>query len=219
MLVSHCDPFRFYTERRLVQLLGLRASTLVELRELLEQVPGACIFYHTHHLFLSHHFETPVVYNDFASWAGEALQEDALAERLAAVDLLKFTTLRELRKAIIQVIDRHMEMPGWKGRDCPKGDEFYFAKSKSFVMPLGMEAHSLPEFFEKVAHISNVSMYFHFLEARLRLGRPTNDFSSWMEACGRNDLAAAIDRLDPYLSTLEEVRDQIVEVGYRYGIS
>ncbi len=218
MPLSMCDPFRFYTERRLVQLLGMRASTLAELRERLEDVPGACIFYHTHHLFLSHHFETPVVYNDFANWVGEALQEDALAERLAAVDLLKFTTLRELREAIIKVIDQHMETPGWRSRECPRGDELYFAKSKSFVMPLGMEAEGLPEFFRQVAHISNVSLYFHFLEARLRLGRPTNDFSLWMEACGRSDLAAAIDRLDPYLSTLEELRDQIVEVGYRYGI-
>ena len=65
------EPFRFYTEHRLIQLLGLRASNLTELHQLLQNVPGACIFYHTHHLFLSHHFEKPVVYNDFANWVDE----------------------------------------------------------------------------------------------------------------------------------------------------
>lgn len=213
------EPFRFYTEHRLIQLLGLRASNLTELHRLLHDVPGACIFYHTHHLFLAHHFEKPVVYNDFANWVDEALREEALGERLAAIDLLRYTTIRGLREDIIAVIDQHMQAPGWTDRRCPPGDEFYFAKSRSFPMPLGLEAHDPEQFFRTIPNLTPASLYFHFLEARLRLGRQINDFSAWMEAHGRDDLAAAIDRLDPYSLTLQELRDEIAEIGHRYGIA
>jgi hypothetical protein len=62
-------------------------------------------------------------------------------------------------------------------------------------------------------HVSNVSLYFHFFEARLRLDRKTNDFSYWLEQQGARDLAGAIDRLDPYIMTLDELRSRIVDIG------
>ena len=77
------DPFYFYTERRLVRLTGRRARTLAELMGHVEEVSGSSIFYHTHHLYLSHHFLKPVFYNDFANWAMDALQERELGEKLA----------------------------------------------------------------------------------------------------------------------------------------
>ncbi len=106
-------PFVFYTERHLVRLTGRRARTLGQLAAHLRQVSGACVFYHTHHLYLSHHFRRPVFYNDFANWTGEALQEAALAEQLAAIDLLAFTAIRPLREALLavrapEVITAHM---------------------------------------------------------------------------------------------------------------
>ena len=75
------QPFRFSTERHLVELTGLKASDLSQLLASLREVPGSSVFYHTHQRFLSHHFEKPVVYNDFAVWVGEALRETALSER------------------------------------------------------------------------------------------------------------------------------------------
>ena len=88
-------------------LTGLRAKSLAELLRLLYAVPGSAIFYHTHHMYLSHHFETPVFSNDFALWVSEALQDEALGERLAGINLLAFTSVRQLRKAIIQTMERH----------------------------------------------------------------------------------------------------------------
>jgi Family of unknown function (DUF5752) len=65
-------PFHFYTERRLVQLTGIKASNLAELLTDLKDVSGSSIFYHTQHRFLSHQFQKPFVYNDFAVWASAA---------------------------------------------------------------------------------------------------------------------------------------------------
>jgi hypothetical protein len=217
--MNHAEPFHFYTERRLVQLTGQTVCTLPELLSVLRDIPGSCVFYHTHHLFLSHHFEKPVVYNDFADWVSEALQEDALAERLAAIDLLAFTAIWPLRDAIVSMIDAHLKSMGGRLRECPSGDEFHFCRSKSFIMPTGIVAIDVPDFFGKLRRITNVSLYFHFLEARLRLERRTNDFSQWLRWRGEMELANSVDHLDPYVVTLDELKDQIVELGHRHGVN
>ena len=79
------------SERRLVALTGRRARNLQELLWHLRELGGASVFYHTHHLYLSHHFERPRFYNGFAQWIAEALQEKRLAEEVASIDLLAFT--------------------------------------------------------------------------------------------------------------------------------
>ena len=214
--MNHTEPFRFVTERRLVQLTGQNARDLPELLSILHKISGSSIFYHTHHRFLSHHWEKPVVYNDFALWAADALQEFALAEKLAAVDLLAYISIRQVREAIIAQITSHL--PVFQARRCLPGHEFHFCRSKSFVMPTQIVAEDPGDFFAKLAHVSNVSLYYHFLEARLRLGRPTNDFSQWLIWRGAPDLAAAIDRLDPYTRTLDELKQEIMELGRSYGV-
>ena len=61
--------------------------------------------------------------------------------------------------------------------------------------------------------ISKNSLFFHFLEARLRLGRNSNDFSDWLQAQGEPDLASSINKLNPYEVTLDELRTQIAQLG------
>src|SRR5271157_5269488 len=101
-------PFVFHTERRLVVLTGLKASNLGELLGHLRQVSGSCVFYHTHVAYLTQHFERPRFYNEFADWASHALQEERLAERLAAIDLLASTSIRDLRETITLTIRKHV---------------------------------------------------------------------------------------------------------------
>jgi Family of unknown function (DUF5752) len=208
-------PFIFYTERRLVCLTGRKARNLEELLRHLREVSGACIFYHTHYLYLVHHFEKPRFYNDFANWASHAVQEERLAERLAAIELLSITSIRDLREAIIATVEEHLRSQA-APRDCPAGDEFHFCEAKSFVMPTGVTAHHVPEFFEQLAQVTNACMHFHFFEARLRLERPTNDFSQWLTDLGEVKLAKAIDRLNPYVMRLDELRGEIVRLGRRH---
>lgn len=211
--MNHSEPFHFYTERRLVELTGKQARTLAELRALVAAVPGSSIFYHTHHMFLTHHFEKPVVPNDFSVWVAGALQEDALGEKLAALDLLSFTTIRDLREAILALLDSRMAEPDFEPRRARNGDAFHFCQSKSFIMRTGEVAHDVPDFFARLEHITNIALYFHFIEARLRLERKTNDFSAWLEGRGEPELAKAIDRLDPYGYTLDELKAQLIEMG------
>lgn len=209
----HQEPFRFFTERRLVQLTGLRARGLDELAVLLREVPGSCVFYHTHQAFLTHHFETPVVPNDFSIWVGEALREDALAEQLAAIDLTGFTSIHDVRLALLGKIEAHPERSGSQSRPCPPGEEFHFCRSKSFILSTGVVAVDVPGFFQHLPDVANTSLYFHMMEARLRLGRRTNDFSEWLTGRGAPELASAIEALDPYAVTLDELKAQIAAIG------
>jgi len=205
--------FIFDTELRLIQLTGLKAHNLSELRELLVSVPRSSIFFHTHQQYLAHNFRRPVYYNDFAVWVSQALREEALAEKLAAIDLLAFTTMRSLRATIVETIDDYVAASSSPLPGCRPSEAFHFCRSKSFVLPTGIVADDVPDFFAKLPLITNASLYFHFFEARLRLGRQTSDFSRWLADRGRNDLAAAIDGLNPYIRTLDELKQDIIRVG------
>lgn len=215
--MDHTEPFHFVTERRLVLLTGQKAGNLPELLAMLRDISGSSIFYHTHHRFLSHHWQKPVVYNDFALWAAEALQEFALAEKLSALDLLTYTSIRQVRDAIIALTAPFVPEPSGNPRQCLPGHEFHFRRSKSFVMPTFIVAQDVEDFFAKLERVSNVSLYYHFLEARLRLGRPTNDFSQWLRWRGAPELADAVDRLDPYTRTLDELKEEIIDLGRNCG--
>ena len=205
--------FIFDTELRLVVLTGVKARSLAELRQTLTKVSGSSIFFHTHQAYLAHNFQKPIYYNDFSVWASQTLREEALAEKLAAIDLLAFTTIRELREAIIQTIDAYLAEINRPTYECRPEEAFHFCRSKSFVLPIGVIAHDVPEFFEMLPLISNASLYFHFFEARLRLGRRTNDFSRWLTDQDRDDLAKAIDELNPYIRTLDELKQDIIRLG------
>jgi hypothetical protein len=207
------EPFVFHTERRMVMLTGRSARNLVELLDHIRQVSGSSIFYHTHHQYLSHHFEKPVFHNDFASWVSLALLEEPLSEKLVAIDLLAFGSIRELREAIIRTVDTYLEEIGGRLQDCLPGQEFHFCESKSFIMPSGLVACDIPDFFAKLPKVANTSLYFHFFEARLRLERQTNDFSTWLCYRGAEKLAQAIEKLNPYRMTMEELRGEIISLG------
>ncbi len=208
-----CKPFIFCTERRLVRLTGRKARSLAELVRHMREVSGASIFFHTHHHYLSHHFERPVVFNDFAIWVSRALLQRALAERLAAVDLLEFTTIRQLRERFIALIEEHLASSEDVDLRAPKGEEFHFCESQSFIMPTGIVAADAREFFERLPHLTTISLFYHFFGARLRLGRATNDFSAWLAEIGEGGLARKIDALNPYVMTLDQMKMKLIRMG------
>src|SRR5687768_11757002 len=98
------NVFRFSTPYSLIELTGLRARDLSELVNHIANVPGASIYYHTHHFLKQHHFLSPEPPNDFAYWVSEVLQEGRLGERLAAIDTVRFTSIRDLRDKLVEVI-------------------------------------------------------------------------------------------------------------------
>jgi len=90
--------------------------------------------------------------------------------------------------------------------------EFRFMSCRTFILPTSYIAKNLPEFIEKIKHVSIHSIYFHLFEARLRLAKPDNDFSIWLRDVGFKKAAQEISKLDPYTDTLYGIREKIVRV-------
>ena len=206
------EPFKFYTRLHLSELTGLRATTLDQLLDLIKKVSGSCIYHHTHRFLQQHQYLSPEPPNDFAYWVAEILGEDELGERLASIDTIQFSTIRSLRNKIVATIEGYLKNnPLAKLKFARSEEEFHFIKSVSFVIPTNYVAYDLREFAEILKKITIDSIYFHIFEARLRLGKGTNDFSSWIEnSLGDKELADEISKLDPYTRTLENLRETLI---------
>ena len=206
------EPFRFSTRLSLSELTGLKASNLNELLELTRQVPGGCIYHHTHRFLQQHQYLSPEPPNDFAYWVREILGEDDLGEMLAAIDTVQFSSIRDLREKINGTISHYLnENPSARKKFVKEGAEFHFIKSISFIIPTRYVAADLKEFVEILRMITIDAIYFHIFEAKLRLGKETNDFSMWIDQCmGDKELAQAIARLDPYTYAMEDLRKVII---------
>lgn len=208
------EPFQFYTKLHLTELTGLRASTLSQLLGLIKEVPGSCIYHHTHRFLQQHQYLSPEPPNDFAHWVSEVLGEDELGEQLASIDTVQFLTIRSLRDKLSATIDDYLKSnPLSRLRFAGEGEEFHFIKSVSFVFATPHIAYDLQEFREALQRITIDSLYFHIFDARLRLEHGSNDFSHWLKDSICDDESAdKISRLDPYTYTLEELRKTIIEI-------
>ncbi|MFY9907414.1 MAG: DUF5752 family protein, partial [Terriglobales bacterium] len=95
-------------------------------------------------------------------------------------------------------------------------ETFYFCASDIVMIPTKFVARNLQEFATGLREVSVHSIHHHFIEARLRIKLMSNDFSQWLyEDVGLNETARALNRIDIYTGTLEDVRRQIVRVVER----
>jgi len=202
-------PFRFFECTGLIRPTGKHAQDLSELLSLIRIVDPGVIYHHTHQYFLKAAVEAPEYYNDFAVWAARSLEERALAEKLANLDLYAFSGIEKVRAALTEIVVSYLgENPA--PRPARPGDAFYFNDAVTIVAESGFAAESLPAFLEALDRVGTSSVYFHFFEARFRLRRPADDFSIWIEGdLGRPDLARKIRGLDPYQYSLEGLRGRI----------
>lgn len=204
------NPFHFFTRLNLTELLGKKAKNLSELLDGLKTVPGSSIYHHTHRFLQQHHFLSPEPPNDFAYWVSNILQEESVGEQLAAVDIIQFGKIHDLRERFISIIEEYLKNNGIQ-RSARWGEEFHFMKSVTFVVPTRYNAANLAEFADAIKKVTIHSIYFHMFEARLRLEKEKNDFSNWLwNELNEVELAKKISRLDPYTQTLETLRQKII---------
>lgn len=206
------ESFRFSSRTHLTELTGLKARNLHELVAVLKKAPDAVVYYHTHHFLEQHHYLTPEPSNDFAIWVGDALGDEVLGERLAAVDTFGFPNLGTMRDRLVVIIEEYLSK-GSNFREAMPGREFHFMKSVSVTIPTAYVVHDLREFVEALRKISLGSLFLHVFDARLRLGKGLNDFSIWMQdSLDETELAEEIARLDPYTYTLEGLRSALIQL-------
>jgi len=207
--------FYFNTSAHLLRITTQEANTLAEFLDALRACPDDSIFQHTFRTLQEHHFIREGYSNDFAHWALAACNQPGLAEQLASVDVREFTSLGELRERFIQIVEKHLQR---HPSDGPRmaGDTFYFCASDIVIMPTSFVAETMQDFAQGLREVSVHSIHHHFIEARLRLKLMSNDFSQWLlEDVGLADTARALNRIDIYTATLEDVRRQVVRIVER----
>jgi hypothetical protein len=206
------NPFYFCTHLELRESTGLKARNARELVNIIKDVPGSVIYYHMHVFLQQHQFLSPEPPNAFAYWASRFLGEDALGERLGSIDVYQFNTIRALREKIIEVIEGYL-FTAKEIRNVPHGKEFDFTKSRSFIIPTPYIARNLSDMVNALRKVTIRSIDFHIFNARLRLERGTNDFSNWIDTTlGYPKLAARLEHFDPYTYTLENLRQNIIDI-------
>ncbi len=208
-------PFYFNTSAHLLRITTQKANALAEFLAALRVCPDDSIFEHTFRTLQEHHFIREGFSNDFAQWVLTACNEPGLAEQLASVDVREFTSLGELRERFIQIVEKHLQL---NPSDGPRMAEetFYFCAADIVVMPTNFVAETMQDFAKGLRDVSVHSIHHHFIEARLRLKLMSNDFSQWLhEDVGLTDTARALNRIDIYTATLEDVRGQMIRVVER----
>lgn len=207
--MAKAKPFVFRQCVSILKSTGKKAGNLRELREVISSVSDESISHHTYQYFLKGHILEYT--NDFAHWIGESLEERALGERLSGIDPYDFKKIDELRSELLRVIDEYLEkFP--EPREAIPGDEFYFNETLTLIFPAGMVVRNLAEFLMGIKYIDAGSIYYHFYEARTRLGSGADDFSVWINSSlGKKELAQKIRAIDPFMRSVEGIREYIAE--------
>jgi len=210
------QPFEFYSETGIRIWTGIKADNLKSLLEAVRTVRGSAIFYHMHHSLFRRHFTAADYMNDFARWVLLNQSQEVLAEKLASIDPWEYNTVREVREVLMDYLDRYIG-EGERFQRVPAGSEFFFLEQRSALFPTGLVAANLKEFFSCLQYASCSSFFFHLVEARLRLGRKSNDFSEWLgNSLGESELAQRIASISPYQYNLWGIREKVLSlVGER----
>lgn len=204
--------FYFNSGSHLLRIVRERAGNLQELLEAIRNCADACIFQHTFQTLEEHHFIREGFSNDFSHWAFSACNEVELAERLAAIDVREFTSIADLRERLLHLIGNYLQK-SHRAATRPATEPFYFMAADLVIVPTPYSACSAEEFAEGLRKVSIHSIYYHFIDARLRLKLNNNDFSIWLEnELDMKQAADRINRIDIYTSTLEGVRRNILRI-------
>lgn len=204
------QPFQFVAASYLIRIGAQSAQTLGDLAASLRTCPEASVFYHTFQSLEEHHYTS--FSSDFAQWALAACNEAALAEQMAVVDLREIVSLEDLRGMLAGIVDDYLkEHP--QAVDRRAFEAFYFCEAREVTVPSGSPAWTLAELADGIRLLGHQSLHYHFINSRLRLHLKTNDFSYWIEHNLHHPwLAARLNRIDFYNDTLDDLRQDILDV-------
>ncbi len=201
-------PFEFRQCVTILKSTGKKAKNLRQLRDMISLVSSEALIHHTCQYYLKGHILEYT--NDFARWVGEDLEERILAEQLSNIDPYAYGSIDEVRNDLVKVIDQHLKTFR-VARQVHLGDEFFFNETIVLIIPVGLQARNLAEFLMAIRYLDVSSVYYHFYEARIRLGGK-DDFSNWIEnSLGKGGLAHKIRKIDLFMHTIEETRRCIME--------
>lgn len=216
-MANNIEPFRVRDCALVAIATGKRAQNLRELREHLRYIDSNCIYYHFWGGLLRPRFDNPEYHNDFAVWVSYSLHNKVLAERLSVIDPASYESMEELRYELIDIIEETLdetEYPQWSRRD----DQFEFIRSQTVVFDSSISIDRPDKMSEFLPQMASSSVFFHFIDGRRRNADQRDDFHNWLNRFGSEyqDLTKQIEQIDPYFSSLVELRGQLAETFSNY---
>jgi hypothetical protein len=188
---------------------GLRAQSLREFRDALQQVPQESVYFHFWGRLLRPRFDDTEFHNDFATWARYSLHDEILSERLAVIDPADFADVEALRAAVLEVVEQRMdETDSLLAR---RDRQFHFRRCQTVVFDTGIRLEDPASLVQAIPAMSLGSIYYHAIDARRREPVRTDDFRAWLaQFGGRFDaLGEKLGAVDPYFANLAELRVEL----------
>lgn len=192
---------------------GKRAQNLGELRNLLTTIAVDSIYYHFWGSLLRPRFDDPEYHNDFAFWARHGLHDKVLSERLGLLDPTDYDNLEDLRRELLEVIEERLdelEYPPISKHD----EQFEFIRSQIVIFDTHHVVAHPRDFVDILPTASVGTIFYHFIDARSRTENGLDDFQNWIKDLGveLTILLQNINEIDPYFSTLTQLRDKLASV-------
>lgn len=198
---------------------GIRAQTLLELRDRLSSIHPNCIYYHFWGGRLRTSFEHGEYHNDFSHWAHHNLHDDILAEQLELLNPTEYETMEDLRNELIEIMDNRLdekEMIPWAKSD----EQFYFLRSKMIIFQTAHRLTKPEELVTVLPLLSRSSLFYHFIDSARRVPGKIDDFSTWLQEYhdGYQELIAMLRKIDPYLISLSDLQQRLISIVGEYFI-
>ncbi len=191
----------------------LPALNLREFRERVATCSIDSIYHHFCETVLRPTFDDPEFHNDFARWARRGLHDHVLAERLEILNPYEYADLKDLRKAVLDILeDRLSEVHTitWALHD----NQFFFHSATTVVFDTSLTIDSPEHLGEAVSQMTTGSIYYHFWEARRRTPKHTDDFTEWLRGWDGKGakMIKALSRIDFYYMRLRELQLTLVDL-------
>ena len=214
--ITH-EPFEIKDCALAAIATGQKAQNLKELRDCIETVVPGCIAYHFWAGKLRPRFDDPEFNNDFAAWASHALHDKVLAERLGMIDPTSFDRREDMKQELLDIIEERLdenEHIPWTSAD----QQFYFITSQIVVFSARKTIVKPGELVSVVPEMTSSSIFYHFIDARRRTFGHIDDFRAWLYGFedGYRDLCDILSNIDPFFSTLPELRQQLCDIFIDY---
>lgn len=206
-------PFALRDCALITLAVGRTAHGLRELAAAFAAVPAGSLLHHFHESLLRPSFDDPEFGNDFALWASSALGDPVLAERLGAVDpALLGGDGERLRAALVELAEERLAEVAQPHLVLP-GREFHFLRSQLLIFDAGRAIRIPEELSAALPDLSTGSVFYHFVDARLRNAGAIDDFTAWLSEWGERTAAtrARLAAIDPGFGSLAELRRRIAD--------
>jgi len=178
-------PYPLLSVVHLIRPIGVRATTLQELRAAVSEADARALFYHTRHGRLRHPVGDEAAPDDFSAWVNGVLQDREAAERVSFV-VQSTNTAEELRTALLGVL---AEIPEARGsKPAHEGGELVFLTLESVTIPTDFRPSTGRELVHALMAADDSVWFYHLIEQPwFSDGRPT--LFEWSESIGEPRLA------------------------------